>query len=608
MGRKMPRVRIINFSSVEIKTFPSVKLRDSPMDSAIATVRKYADQPVVYVADAGQYEHVAGIAATLATMHSPCYPHAVYFVGGPSPAPAIPGADVFVLADPEGLEDRIAAYALAAFVFDKRRLIIENENALPDRVDVLIVGGGITALYAAGRMQQKGLGFCIVEKDEMIGGIWSKYANATSQVNTSEGAYRLFDPEIRANRDHSSTAQMLENISTLADGVGHRIYTRARVESIEKAPDGYATTIVRDGDTVTVNSKGVLLAVNDRIGEPRAVTWHNQDRYNGVIVDGYADATAGIDWEDKKVVVVGMGAFAVENARTALEAGAEHVTVACRRHGTVCPKIIDYLNFSTPYDEHFEHGRKSNIRNMMLWERLYDQSGATQPECWMGKIKHTGHTISVSDIWFIAHHLSKMETVAGSVSEMYETGVMVEARKIEADIVVNCVGFHRNASTAKELSGYSETLNINYLDEDFMYLADAFIDDDAFNSFFGSSVLEMTSFYLDVYLEFFGDPSSYYEMIETPGIEKIDIENRAWSHYISGAMALVKAYPRFAEMARRQIDRRTERFLEAHDLDTYIAENKREWYDTHTLLAGRELPEDECLPYVFERLAERRPG
>ena len=143
MGRKMPRVRIINFSSVEIKTFPSVKLRDSPMDSAIATVRKYADQPVVYVADAGQYEHVAGIAATLATMHSPCYPHAVYFVGGPSPAPAIPGADVFVLADPEGLEDRIAAYALAAFVFDKRRLIIENENALPDRVDVLIVGGGI---------------------------------------------------------------------------------------------------------------------------------------------------------------------------------------------------------------------------------------------------------------------------------------------------------------------------------------------------------------------------------------------------------------------------------------------------------------------------------
>ena len=143
-------------------------------------------------------------------------------------------------------------------------------------------------------------------------------------------------------------------------------------------------------------------------------------------MDGYSDKTAEVDWVGKKVVVVWMGAFAVENARTALEAGAEYVTVVCRRHGTVCPKIIDYLNFSTPYDENFEHDRKSNIRNMMLWKRLYDQSGATEPECWMGKIKHTGHTISVSDIWFIAHHLKKMETVTGSVGEMYDHGVIVE--------------------------------------------------------------------------------------------------------------------------------------------------------------------------------------
>ncbi len=124
---------------------------------------------------------------------------------------------------------------------------------------------------------------------------------------------------------------------------------------------------------------------------------------------------------EKMVVIVGMGAFAAENARTALEAGARHVTVVCRRHGTICPKIIDYLNFSTPYNERFEHDRKGNIRNMMLWKKLYDLSGATQPECWMAKIKHRGHTISVSDIWFIAHYLKRLTTipaVSGDCSRM----------------------------------------------------------------------------------------------------------------------------------------------------------------------------------------------
>ena len=43
----------------------------------------------------------------------------------------------------------------------------------------------------------------------------------------------------------------------------------------------------------------------------------------------------------KRVVVFGMGAFAVENVRTALESGAAHVTVVARRLGTVCRRAGD---------------------------------------------------------------------------------------------------------------------------------------------------------------------------------------------------------------------------------------------------------------------------
>ena len=313
-----------------------------------------------------------------------------------------------------------------------------------------------------------------------------------------------------------------------------------------------------------------------------------------------------LDHENKKVVIVGMGAFAIENTRTALIGGARHVTVVGRRHGTICPKIIDYLNFSTPYDASFKHDKKSNMRNMLLWKKLYDLSGATQPECWPAKVKHDGHTISVSDIWFIGHHLKKIETISGNISGMTEKGILVgDQHLIEADVVVNCVGFYRNASSVNKLSDYDKTYNINYVDRDFMYLADAYIDDDAFNSFFGSSVLEMVKFYMDVYIRFF-DNDDYASMIGSAGIEIISIEDRKWSHYIAGAAALLKQYPDIYENARSQVAERTNNFIEAHDLETYIAANKREWIDLHSYLAGKPMKAEDCLPYVFEKLINKK--
>jgi hypothetical protein len=392
----------------------------------------------------------------------------------------------------------------------------------------------------------------------------------------------------------------------LAQGVSSRLFTHARAQKVERRNGGYRTLITRNGQSGSVDSRGVILAINDRVGAPREAIWQDQEVFQGTLVSGISDDAAELDWQDKRVVIIGMGAFAVENARTALEAGARQVTVLCRRHGTVCPKIIDYLNFASAYDERFEHERKANIRNMLLWKRLYDLSRAAQPECWMERIKHEGHTISVSDIWFIGHHLNRLRTIVGSVDRMFEHGLIVGDRRLEADVVVNCLGFERNTPAAIALSGGTMMHNNNYIDRDFMYLADGYIDDNAHNSFFGSSVLEMVKFYVEVYLEFFSSPS-FEGMMSAEGIERIPIADRKWSHYIAGAKALMRAYPRIFELAREQVQRRTADLLQMHDLPAYIAENKREWLDTHCLLAGKPMAESECLPFVFEKLLEAKP-
>merc|ERR1711985_97495 len=101
---------------------------------------------------------------------------------------------------------------------------------------------------------------------------------------------------------------------------------------------------------------------------------------------------------------------------------------------------------------------------------------------------------------------------------------------------------------------------INYLDEHVMYLADAYIDDDAFNSFFGSSVLEMAKFYIMVFEHFFKNPPTKEE------------ENKI--NY------------------RRYLN-----FVETQTPEEYIAANKREWHELHDLLSQSKIDSSCYLPY-----------
>jgi len=602
-------IRIANFTQIELHFKNVLNFDLNNIQQVALDIRRYADLPYVYLLSVDQIELITELLKKLKSTRSTCYPYALVLNGNPGLDSYELITDEFDLDiikigqnNPEITHSKIKEYAASKFIFNNSQLKFENNGLMPNYVDVIIVGAGVTGLYAASKLLEENISFCVIDKRDVVGGIWSKYANTTSQVNTSEGAYRLIEKSKRSNRDHSMTREILEDIVQISKKVSDKIFLNTNVDRIQKEDDLYKVSVTINEDKIVLTSKGIILAINDRVGKPKEITWKNQTEFKGKIVSGISDGANDIDWNNKKVVIVGMGAFAVENARSALERGASHVTVVCRRHGTVCPKIIDYLNFATPYDDNFKHDKKSNLRNLMLWKKLYDRSGATQPECWPRKIKHEGHTISVSDIWFIGHYLNKIETITGNISSMYENGVIVDDKQhIDADVVVNCVGFYRNSPLVKDLCDYKEMYNINYLDKDMVYLADAYIDDDAFNSFFGSSVLEMVKFYMDVYVTFFNNPE-FDIMIQSDGIEKISIEDRKWSHYIAGATSLIKNYPNIYKFANEQVKQRTKNFLESHDIETYISQNKREWIDTHTLLAGRTMKEEDCLPYVFQKI------
>ena len=139
---------------------------------------------------------------------------------------------------------------------------------------------------------------------------------------------------------------------------------------------------------------------------------------------------------------------------------------------------------------------------------------------------------------------------------------------------------------------------INYLDENVMYLADAYIDDGAFNSFFGSSVVEMAKFYLAVFVHMFSDEEDSEKALLDPFLAcEVSVEHRAWSHYISGANHLVETYPAIKEKADSLVYKRYLDFTETQTPEEYVAANKREWKELHELLTQSKLDDSCFLPY-----------
>ena len=306
------KLRIANFCSIEFSLDNVLNVDSHGVQLTLEEIRRYADLPYVYILAKEHIKSVVDLLSELKSIRSTCYPHALFLMGGSGSGfeelvPDELGLDIIKL-DTDNVDviaDKIHTYAGSKFVFDYNKLKLESNKILPDMVDVVIVGAGVTGIYAANKMLENKISFCVVDKRDIIGGIWSEYANSTSQVNTSEGAYRIIEQKIRTNRDHSTTREILEDISQLSRNISDHLFLNTEVDRIDKKNNSYQINLTRNQKKHTVKSKGVILAINDRVGTPREINWENQNRYRGQIISGISNAADNFDWQNKKVAIVG---------------------------------------------------------------------------------------------------------------------------------------------------------------------------------------------------------------------------------------------------------------------------------------------------------------
>jgi hypothetical protein len=174
-----------------------------------------------------------------------------------------------------------------------------------------------------------------------------------------------------------------------------------------------------------------------------------EDDFAGSVVLGLGSAVNDLDFAGKTVVVVGMGAFAIENARLAMLSGVKHVHMVARTRVGVTARftrVLNILSSSAFYHPHGE-GRGEALPpfdRRLLMDLQYAVTGADAAKPDNTDASSTPWT--TSDIFFLGHALGRLTVHKGSVDRLTTGMAMVKLGddgqvQIPCDVVVKNMGF-----------------------------------------------------------------------------------------------------------------------------------------------------------------------
>ena len=233
------------------------------------------------------------------------------------------------------LDERLAASRRAEAALDAA---VGASREPPARTDVAIVGAGLSGISTATAFAKDGVDFALLEKTRSAGGVWRAHGNPFSRVNSTEPGYRLRLRQRPApNTNHSHHHEILGDCVRVFEqfGLGARTYACVEVSTIERSGDaaGWVLGCTMARRRPLVACSWVVLCTNRRLGAPRELRVAGEESFTGVVRRGLGGDAVGLDWAGRRVLILGHGPYATENARTALEHGAAHVTFGVRRHG-----------------------------------------------------------------------------------------------------------------------------------------------------------------------------------------------------------------------------------------------------------------------------------
>lgn len=192
----------------------------------------------------------------------------------------------------------------------------EKANA-PKQTNTLIVGAGPAGLAVAACLTKKNIDYIIVEASNYVGNTWRnhyKRLHFHTAKRYSSLPFKKFDKEF--NR-FPSRQQLVRYLEDYAKNFSIKPIFNENIAKISQNEDG---SYLANGAKHNYSAKNLVIATGFN-KNPKSPKWQGMETFTGNILHS-SEYLQGLEFEDKKVLVVGFGNSGVEIALDLYEYGA----------------------------------------------------------------------------------------------------------------------------------------------------------------------------------------------------------------------------------------------------------------------------------------------
>ncbi|MGV9390875.1 flavin-containing monooxygenase [Streptomyces olivaceus] len=318
---------------------------------------------------------------------------------------------------------------------------------------VCVIGAGLSGLAVAHALKERGIPFVCLEKAPDVGGIWrqpgagergpgylSLHLNTAKQLTgyadfPMPSSYPLYPR-------HSQFAAYLRSFAEWAGLLGH-VELRTEAVSVRQDADGGWTVVSRDADGAETSRRFEQVVVasghhtDPALPDPLPA---GADSFTGTILHSL-DYRDGGDFDGRRVVVVGLGASAVDIAAD-LSRHAEQTLLSVRRGLHIVPKqlfgmSVDEIAEAPWWTEmSFAEQRRWVEQALLVARGRLGDYGLPEPD---HPVFSSATTLSDEILSRIRHGAVTPKPAIGSFDG--DRVVFTDDTSVTADAVVYCTGF-----------------------------------------------------------------------------------------------------------------------------------------------------------------------
>jgi len=234
------------------------------------------------------------------------------------------------------------------------------------RLRVLVVGAGMSGLLAAIRLEEHGVPYEVVEKNEAVGGTWFENTYPGCRVDVANHFYCYsFEPNPDWTEYFSQRPELHEYFERCAIKYGVRPHIRFRTEVVaarwdDESASWEVRTRARDGVEATERYDAIISGVG-QLNRPKIPAFDGVDSFRGPSFHS-ACWDYRVDLRGKRVAVVGTGA-------SALQLVPEVARVAGELH--VLQRSPGWMSPNPQYHRRVSEGKKWLLRHVPYYSRWY---------------------------------------------------------------------------------------------------------------------------------------------------------------------------------------------------------------------------------------------